>query len=433
MISEQEFTAHVNAFAKVVRAPTKQLKKKTNALSELSNRLQESTNEFMTNPRLYNCVIRSQRFQNYAQDVIRIVSEMKGACSIVASAENTVLREEILSLLDDISPEIEDRLRTITEEYEAYEAEQNRLALEKCEEYRIENEKRDQARIERLRDSIEDLSPETVQALYVLYLEDPKLVVSRLMHNYFPCYTTYAPYPNVNMSFLDKLGVSEIVKASIKLAMKCVFDLRMELVDEIKALNPTIADIAQITYYILFPPFPLMNCWHEDEYNDDHLQLAAFAGKANTQHLVSMNERLCSRVLDGSSPGEIKVAFETPDSILYYHLHSYVLEEYPTLMETKHVTLKSDEAVPVFIRGLYTGNISLDLPVEIAKDIEKAAHELGIVGLEFMANELVKDTVSPPGFAVYEYEGDESKEDDGDESKEDEGDEDNDEDEDEDN
>ncbi len=281
-----------------------------------------------------------------------------------------------------------------------FEQMQQELAIRK-EKKEIAENKKNEMKIE----LPEKLTTQSLNELYELYNTNKTKCINSLLQ-YFYFWAPYTYYINDNYDFLDKLTKSEKVKTAVIFFIKFSngtikekrgidYDLSFHMIElYLQTLNLDIDEVIEIAKFYVLPPFPLVNCYHEDELFIDSVQQFLHVANCNIVNCYDANKKLFERVMNEKSKGEIKTKFISPSGeFIIYYLHSHILEEYSYFEMLLKINSNIDcvnlyvndlNIVTHFIQSIYTGRFNESISDEITQNLYDLCDYCMISGIKLL-------------------------------------------------
>ena len=196
-------------------------------------------------------------------------------------------------------------------------------------------------------------------------MENKKACIKSLISN---CIFDYRPYLSNDYDFLDNYTSLSIIKEAIIKTSHLSTYGRYDTspIPYLKSLDLDLDSLYQISKLYIEPPFPLSNCFHEDEYEKDLRHQFIVVSNENIWRCHSANKKLFIDTISGKRKGDIQIRFN--DQEKGYFLHGHILDQYKYFdnmlngefeqqeFYSFYTLSGSDHVILTFIEGLYTGS-----------------------------------------------------------------------------
>ena len=202
-------------------------------------------------------------------------------------------------------------------------------------------------------------SESDLQILYEEYLNNPKYTIDRIIEAF------HYPWMPFKSSIMLDLNYARTITNSEKEAMclyKAIVDNsnygRQEL---LKNFEFNIQELLNITKLFTNPPYPLMNCQHEDEYQIDASQQFDMISNENLRFMIEATNNFFN--LRGQTLEYTSVVFNFSDGQHIENIPNTVISVFPKLgsnVSFENQTLSKD-VIDNFVRALYTGTFDRNI------------------------------------------------------------------------
>ena len=280
-----------------------------------------------------------------------------------------------------------DKITNIKDEFNLYESNLREEAIKHIEEEKTKEEKKRIEREERNLYLISKIDENVLKELYNTYLVDENACVNRLIDSFTYDWAPFRPtcFSRSSINYITKNEkLQSIIVEAIEESNNPKNEGRPEM---LKKWDLTLEELVEITHLMIEPKFPLINCYHEDEYEKDTIQKFIIYSNHNLYISLQSSEAIVEDILRKKS-SKIEIIFECNDVTNLYELDYSVLSKYPYFAGgTKNINIPNIEFIPYIIRALYTGQCNLS--DKIFKDLNTLSEFSEIcknIGLDDIVN-----------------------------------------------
>lgn len=217
------------------------------------------------------------------------------------------------------------------------------------------------------------LNNDDVKQLFDEYHINHKSVINKIIKNYQPYWSPFNPTISLRKDFAMTITSNEKIADCIIQAMEDPnASNRREILME---YDFNIEELLEVTEIFVNPPYPLVNCNHEDENNNDPTQQFNIVSNENLRFVIqaTKNNFVGDELVQ---PETVSLTFKLPDGQMTELVSSNVMKCYPSIDTSKVIEVSNKTVKCLFIKSLYTGtfdrNISNDYVDELLKLFSKA-------------------------------------------------------------
>jgi hypothetical protein len=318
---------------------------------------------------MFNCFDNSYNKLKIITSITTGFAKFSGAIEVLKSQLNDATTEEekvkILAKIDNYSDELADEYNKTNAEIDEKEKERlSKYEIYITEEKENHKKKIDEWNLEKSLWIPLYLTDNDFEELFEEYKINSKKVINKIIkaHHYF--WMPFRHTISLNLKFARSISSND------KIA-KCIFDaLKKPYGDRVEFLTNydlNIEELLEVTKIFTNPPYPLINCQHEDEFEYDPSQQFDIVSNENLRYVIQAAK---NNFEDGrlKQSNLVNICFSLPNGKFYKSISSNVMECYPEI-DNNLIEVSNDNIIIQFIKGLYTGSFDRSISDKDADEL----------------------------------------------------------------
>ena len=213
------------------------------------------------------------------------------------------------------------------------------------------------------------LTDEDFDRLFEEYQTNPILVTDKIIKTHHYDWMPFRPIISLDFEYARSISSNDKVA-------KCIFDAfcKSHQNDRHEFLMSydftTIEELLEVTKIFTNPPYPLVNCHHEDEYEIDPSQQFDMISNENLRYVIKATKiNLDDRNMMINLPSELKFKLPNEES-KSERISSSVIECYSNKIDyNKTIEVSNENVKDQFITALYTGTFDRNISNEDAEEL----------------------------------------------------------------